>query len=256
MISPIHIVQGDHAAGTMRLATRAHALVGSVFVIPDDLSHGPLDDGRSRLAYMRDCWDGYGPEWLQAHEDAFAPWQALESELAAAPQRPAVIWHSGSAADHVFIRMACWRLAAARPEIWEVRVPPRGEDHGVGLHDPETLAGLALRAQRIADAERSVLAAAFAAMRERREPVRRFEDGRLVHVADDAYDALLLHACQDTWSPAARIVGTAMQRCDAHNPMSDLFFSMRLRHIIASGLVDAEGDLSALVRYRVRRRAA
>jgi hypothetical protein len=32
---------------------------GAALGMPDDLSHGPLDDGRAHIGYMRDCLRGY-----------------------------------------------------------------------------------------------------------------------------------------------------------------------------------------------------
>ncbi|MEA3274262.1 MAG: DUF3658 domain-containing protein [Pseudomonadota bacterium] len=55
------------------------------------------------------------------------------------------------------------------------------------------------------------------------------------------YDALLLESCAPTWTPAPRVVGTAMDRCDEHNRMSDLFFSSRLQVLIDAGAVEADG---------------
>lgn len=53
--NPLHLVLGESAAGCVRAAcTRvAPGLPGTVFGIPDDLSHGPLDDGDARAEYLR-----------------------------------------------------------------------------------------------------------------------------------------------------------------------------------------------------------
>ena len=80
--------------------------------------------------------------------------------------------------------------------------------------------------------------------------MRRYQDGRLVHLQEDAYDLLLLQSCAEAWNTAAQIVARAMQRCDAPNRMTDLFFSNRLRHLIDAGLVEAEGERQALATYR------
>ncbi len=53
---------------------------GSGLGIPDDLSHGPLDDGRARIDYMRDCFRGYD-DWNLDVTDAFAPWRALIARI-------------------------------------------------------------------------------------------------------------------------------------------------------------------------------
>jgi hypothetical protein len=45
----IQLTLGDHAAARLRAACRSHRMPGAVTAIPDDLSHGPLDDGRGRI---------------------------------------------------------------------------------------------------------------------------------------------------------------------------------------------------------------
>jgi hypothetical protein len=68
----------------------------------------------------------------------------------------------------------------------------------------------------------------------------------------DRYDPLLLASCSPTWTPAPRVVGTAMSRCDGHNLMSDLFFSSRLQLLIDAGRIEADGSRNRLREYRVR----
>jgi len=253
MPAPIHLVLGDHGASLLRQATRFHDLPGTVHAIPDDLSHGPLSDGRRRLAYMRDCWQGFGEDWPGHGEDAFEAWQALQSALEGSA-RPVVVWRSESVQDHVFLRMAAWWLRSHAGPLLEIQVPARGERIGVGVHEPFGLAALALTARALADDLRAALAQEFAAIRERPESVRRWRAGQLEHLPSDIYDELLLHDLARDWQPAARIVGRAMHLCDPRNPMTDLFFSARLQALIAAGRIDAEGDRDHLRGYRVRRR--
>jgi hypothetical protein len=68
----------------------------------------------------------------------------------------------------------------------------------------------------------------------------------------DRYDPLLLECCTTRWTPAARVVGTAMSRCDGHNLMSDLFFSSRLELLIEAGRVEADARRDRLREYAVR----
>jgi len=68
----------------------------------------------------------------------------------------------------------------------------------------------------------------------------------------DRYDPLLLDCCTIRWIPAARVVGTAMSRCDGHNRMSDLLFSGRLSLLIETGRVEADASRDRLREYAVR----
>jgi len=82
--------------------------------------------------------------------------------------------------------------------------------------------------------------------------LRRWEHGRIIGVPMDCYDRLLIDACPPTWTPAARVVGTAMGRCGERNAMSDLFFSSRLRALIDGGRLQADGPRRRLREYVVR----
>ncbi len=50
----LHIALGDTASGALKEACRRLGLPGVAFAIPDDLSNGPLHDGRARAAYFRE----------------------------------------------------------------------------------------------------------------------------------------------------------------------------------------------------------
>jgi hypothetical protein len=71
MRSPLHIALGDISDDCLRVACRARGMPGAAFGIPDDLSHGPLDDGRARIDYMRDRFCGYD-DWCLDVADALA----------------------------------------------------------------------------------------------------------------------------------------------------------------------------------------
>ena len=64
--------------------------------------------------------------------------------------------------------------------------------------------------------------------------------------------ALLLAACGPDWRAAARVVGTAMGNCDAHNLMGDVFFTARLNSLIDAGRIEASGPPTTLRDYSVR----
>jgi hypothetical protein len=64
-------------------ACHAHRLPGTALGIPDDLGHGPLDDGRARIDCMRERFRGYD-DWYLDVTDAFAPWRAMIARINAA----------------------------------------------------------------------------------------------------------------------------------------------------------------------------
>lgn len=107
--SPLHIALGDSSEGCLRVACRAHGMPGAALGIPDDLSHGPIDDGRARIDYMRERFRGYD-DWYLDVADAFAPWQAMIARLDEASAESVVIWSGDNAAEATFLSMACWWL--------------------------------------------------------------------------------------------------------------------------------------------------
>ena len=228
---------------------------GAAFGIPDDLSHGPLDDGRARIGYMRARFRGYDDCYLDV-ADAFAPWRAMITRLDEASADAVVIWSGDNASEATFLSMACWWIGNRPERVLRVAMPGADGRHYVAIHTPAELADLFASARELTDTERAVLAADFLRIRGETGLLRRWEEGRILGVPMDRYDPLLLASCPPTWTPAPRVVGTAMSRCDGHNLMSDLFFSSRLQLLIDAGGVEADGSRDRLRAYRVRLAAA
>jgi len=255
MRSALHIALGETSEGCLRAACRPHGMPGAAFGIPDDLSHGPLDDGRERIDYMRDRFRGCDDWYLDA-ADAFAPWRAMSARIDEARADAVVIWSGDNASEAIFLTMAWWWLGNRSERVLRVAMPGRADRHCVAIHTPAGLADLFASAQELTDNERAVLAADFLRIRGETGLLRRWEEGRILGARMDRYDPLLLTSCPPTWTPAPRVVGTAMSRCDGHNRMSDLFFSSRLQLLIDDGRIEADGSRDRLREYRVRLPAA
>ena len=251
MRSPLHIALGDSAAGCLRAACRSHGMPGNVLSIPDDLSHGPLDDGRKRVDYMRACFQGYD-DWLFDVTDVFAPWREVIERLDEEKPGAILIWSGGNVSEATFLAMACWWLAGRPERVLRVAVPGNDGRHHVATHTPAELADLFPSQGALTDAERLSLAHDFLRMRRETGLLRRWEDGRVIGVPVDRYDPVLMESCSPTWTPAPRVVGTAMGRCGERNAMSDLFLTSRLQVLIDSGRVEADGPRHRLREYAVR----
>ncbi len=238
--SPLHLTLGDHAAGCLRAACRAHGMPGGVHPIPDDLSHGPLADGRARLDYMRACFRGYD-DWTFATSDAFAPWHELSRLLddTGRRTRPALERGQrlrGQLPRHgLLVARGTSCAPAARPDPAERRTPPRRHPN----------AGRARRAVRLPTGARRGRArppgrGLHAHPRSHRTPAPL--GGRPDHRrADGPVRPLATGLLPSGWTPAARVVGTAMGRCDPPNIPSDLFFASRLQFLIDAGRIEADG---------------
>lgn len=224
---------------------------GIALGIPDDLGHGPLDDGRARIDYMRDCFRGYD-DWYLDVADTFAPWRAVITRIDENRPDAVVIWGGDNVAEATFLRMVCWWLGQRPVRLLRLAVPGRDGRHYVAIHTPVEVADLYASARELTDTERADCAEDFLRIRSETGLLRRWETGRILGVPTDRYDPLLLESCTTHWTPAARVVGAAMGRCDGHNLMSDLFFSSRLQLLIDAGRIEAEGSRTRLREYAVR----
>ena len=163
-----------------------------------------------------------------------------------------VIWTGENVSEATFLAMACDRLAGRPEPIAHVTVPGKHGRNYVAVHAPEELRAFYGSWRVLSDAERSGLAQDFARIREETGLLRRLQDGHLIGIPMDYYDGLLLEACSNVWTLAARIMGIAMGHCDAANSMSDLFFSSRLQALIAAGEIQADGPQSSINTYSIR----
>jgi hypothetical protein len=209
----------------------------------------------ARADYLRACYRDYDDRWEYDRIDAFAPWQELIERLHRDRHDAVVIWTGENVSEATFLAMACDRLAGRPEQIGYVTVPGKHGRNYVAVHAPEELRACFSSWRALSDAERAVLAQDFARIREETGLLRRWQHGQLIGIPVDYYDGLLLEACGTGWSLAARVIGIAMGLCDPANSLSDLFFSTRLRALIAAGEIQAAGPQSSMRYYSVSRAA-
>lgn len=238
----LHVVDGDSAAAALRHAIITGKLSGEVFSLNDALAIGPLSSSAERLAFQRSMI--VVPPHAQDEvfsfdedHDVFARWDALRMRCQI-PGR-VLLWISGNASDHVLLRMACHTLQGTRAALWHVPVPAFEDGfEAVAAHSPDALARFAPRARPLSPGTVATLALEFADIAAHPEPVRHLEaDGRLRYLPIDLHDARLLECCPTHWTPANRVVGDTMVRCDRRNGLGDYFFAARLRMLIDAGQV-------------------
>ncbi|MFM1987260.1 MAG: hypothetical protein RJA99_217 [Pseudomonadota bacterium] len=250
-MDPLHLTLGDHAARLLEVATRRHGLPGDVRAIPDDLSHGPLDDGIARLEWMRRCYQGCFA-WSPPVDDAFEPWRTAAASLQVRP-RPLVLWGGATAAEAVFVAMACARLGALGVPLRRVQPPSDGPRVAIGAFDAAELAASFSHAATELDAAAcAAQAALFRALCADPSPRRVLRDGVPVGAPAEVFDDVLLDAGDETWQSAAKVVGTAMGRCDPRQSISDVWLGWRLQAAIDAGRLEADGPRTGLRDFSVR----
>lgn len=185
------------------------------------------------------------------------PRDTLWDELVDQAARDAdiVVWGGANSADVVLLNAVCAQLASLDNGLWRLDVTSwTGSTHYVAELEPAQLAGAYPRAlHRIGAEERSNRAAEFKRFARSTGVLRRFEVGEVIAAPPSIYDEWLLASCTPQWAPAARVVGRAMGRCDRHNLMGDVFFSLRLQCLIDRGALQADGPRTDLRTYAVRR---
>ncbi|WP_312316981.1 DUF3658 domain-containing protein [Stenotrophomonas sp.] len=244
----LHIAAGDSAAGSLRHAIAIGRMQGEVFSINDDLSIGPLSSAAGRIAFLRTLI--LPPPHVDAEEhssgmddDVFARWEALRIRCQS-PGR-VMLWISGSASDHVLLRMACHALQTTRATLWRVPVPAFEDGHeAVAALPVDALVRFASGARPLSADTVATLADEFAQIAARPELLRQCDaNGALRYRAIDCHDAMLLDCCLRHWVPANRVIGDAMARCEPRNAMGDYFFAARLRALIDAGRVETRTPL-------------
>lgn len=247
---PLHVVQGASAGGCLRAALPEGSVIA---VVDDDLSTGPVTD---RSEFLRSGYRGYLPV-DQIPDDRPDPWSAVSDALRRDPGA-IVVWVGTNPADAVLTAALCEALADSGVTLWRVDLTRwSGGDgpHYVAEYEPSALSHAWPAAAELVSAdERESWRATYREIVASGDSIRRVvADGSLRFLPVDAYDELLLAACPAEWTSAARVVGTAMGACDDDNLMSDVFFTRRLQHLIASGAIDVAGPRDSLRTYRVRR---
>lgn len=240
MSNVLHIVLGDSAAGCLKVACNSHGLVGKVFGIRDDLSHGPLDDGLERLDYIRTC-SGEESDYLLEYADAFEPWQILINLIKYDDPTAIVIWHGDNVSEATFLAMTCWHFKQLSTPLFRIVIHGYEDRPYVATYMPKELAALYPCRLTLTSSDRSNLCEDFERICQETGLLRRWESGRIIGVSPDRYDRFLEESCSTDWTLAARAVGKAMSRCDNHNMMSDLFFFYRLRILIDTGRIKTDG---------------
>lgn len=247
----LHLVLGGSAGGCLRAAVASYGLTGHVHVFDDDLSHGPLNNKQARAAYFRALYQNYG----QLPEDpvpSLADFDIPSVHLAQDLSPEVCIWAGENASERTFMEMACHSLRDFRGPVTRVGKTGLKSLPYIGAQTPALLASLFDQRDAIDSMTRAALSSDFLHQRDSGATLRKWEAGKIFDVPADYYDSLLLACCSKDWVSAARVVGTAMGRCDENNLLGDVFLSGRLQHLITEGLTEASGPQASLRDYDVR----
>ena len=249
----LHLVLGGSAGGCLRAAVATYGLTGGVHVFDDDLSHGPLNDKQARAAYFEALFQNYG-QLPENPVPSLVDFDNLSVQLAKGFTPEVCIWAGENASERTFLEMVCHHLHLFRGSVTRVGTTGLKSLPYIGPQTPALLASLFDQREAVDSITKAALSSDFLSLRGSGATLRKWEAGKIIDVSDNLYDSLLLSCCAKNWTSAARIVGTAMGRCDEHNLLGDVFLSGRLQHLITQGVIEASGPQTSLRDYDVRRR--
>ncbi|MDU9007037.1 DUF3658 domain-containing protein [Sedimentitalea todarodis] len=251
--APLHLVLGGSAGGCLRAAVATCSMPGRVHVFDDDLSHGPLNDKQARTAYFEALFKNYG----QSPDDpmpALADFDSLSVDLGQDRAPEVCIWAGENASERTFLQMACHNLHLFKGSVTRVGAAGLKSLPYIGPQTPDLLATLFHEREALDPITRAALSADYLRLRDSAATLRIWSAGKVVDVSEDYFDSKLLESCEKDWMSAARVVGTAMGRCNKHNLLADVFLSGRLQYLITQGVVEASGPQTSLRDYDVRLR--
>jgi hypothetical protein len=148
--------------------------------------------------------------------------------------------------------MACARLRGFDGRVESVNTS-EGAWHGVGVNSPEQLVAHYLHRVWLSMDDRTHLASAFDEIVARADLLRVYDDDRIISANSDHFDSYVLSFAKPEWERAVRIIGNCLGQEENDKMMiSDFFFEWRLRSLIRTGRLEAQGDLSHMRGYQVR----
>lgn len=251
----LHVALSDSAVGCLRAACQSGAMPGTVIGIPDDLSHGPLDDLQVRRSYFQNLFIQSGARREEAC-DILASWRCLMAEAGRIQTREVVVWAGENVSETMFLHMFCDWMHVTDIKLSHVNVSESSDQHYVAMWQPSYLAGICNNARELNNAEREHHSSEYRRLCAEKGVLRRWSAGRVATMQSNFYDDLLLSSCTTDWSVAGRVVGLAMSRCDAHNRLSDLFFASRLAALIENGLIEVQKKTGRLFENNIRMSAS
>ncbi|WNS45892.1 DUF1835 domain-containing protein [Paenibacillus sp. MMS20-IR301] len=277
----VHIVTGDSFAGSMKQALRGLGWTEGhkIITLRENYATGPLgglDTPGGREARSR--WFRRNiSEYLRFpgdYEEEYS--ELLDHFEQIAGHSKVVIWTSSNACEQTALRLAV-HLLGSRPNPVVVsdacmiceelfnRPDASIKYISSGEIPADKLQEALLRSKdcsSLSAADRSRFAREWQSISERSGALRIWQDGAVLEVPADYYDAYLLEKLdglnpppgQDGFLKSARLVGEALGYCGQY--VGDAYFEHRVRELVYSGILEIKGVPSAMRFYSIRRKQA
>lgn len=250
-MSVLHILPNENSAKRIGDLFPEFKIVS---VADYNLFVGPLSNFPNRLSFLAEMIFDDSSRWKEM-EWIFDDVNAFVERIRIEKPKSVVVWHDEFTNDQIFLRMICWLLRGydGLVEIvnvknwyeWDVHSDPAR----TRIEYKKSNAIFVLDAQ-----ERDRYSDEYIKIQNRKEMLREFKDGKFIFITADHYDSDILAQIRKEWQTAIRVVGRCLiQQIDrGKTDLNDFFFLWRIRNLIRSGSVEAEGNLYDSREFRIR----
>ncbi|MEK5231658.1 DUF1835 domain-containing protein [Lysinibacillus sp. FSL K6-0232] len=258
----LHITLSLATQGSMKLAIRQHHLQRSeaVLNIHDIFSIGPLENMEERKSWLA-SHIFREQEDQQLYDDLYANWQ---KKIANVPCDVDVwIWYSQNAHEQIGLRYVISEFVNKCNMVYGVdateglqRLQANTDIRYTGELSSEMLMRLRADAKRFSIPMCQRLAKEWEELKRYPSTLRLWDQG-IVHVEENALDAMLLSAVQELhqqhqqeWIELMHIIGAAYDTF--HDYISEEFLINRIMMLNKQGSLQVEGDLTDIHACRVK----
>jgi len=262
MNAPLHITFGSFAASVLKESFEINAeLKGDVLPLIEDLSIGPLrkiqdETGQEkRTAWLSKIGANTSslPYLLESDRDKY---ELIRSNLGL---RDIYIWCGSDSKSHIGFLRLMYAITEFSDRIFILQFPtmiqyPIGEFpfRTIALLRPEQIGSLnhffkLLNSKQFSDFPNEWLEMS------NNNSVLRIENDKIVHVADDFFDEMLLSKCTNDFKKSARVVGEVLVDVfDRWQTAHDAYLNWRLKELVKMGKLDYDGILKEMLDYHVK----
>ena len=260
-MNEIHIGFGDSATGCLKEAIKSHALLGDK-AIPsrDDFTQGPISecDEEMNTLQRQNYWKTIDAEVnfgmdidLFYQESMVLLDQVIDCEV--------VIWQGDSCHD---ILASAWLMTYLenRNLKWSIidlsRLSPEELNDGqsavnLAMFSPEQVVDLYKNKQNIREAAQQMYRDLWVAMRQENGAYRIKNGNEILSVSEDYHDEYIFSQIPNEWTTAPKVIGQTIS--NSSHTITDTTAEWRIRHLIRSGKVEYQGELTGIDQYSLKK---
>ena len=276
----VHILFSPSSAGSFRMALKKMGVyqVEKIISYWDVFSFGPIkrlhekEGQEARIAWMKTVMND-GHDDFQDYQQGF--YNTIYEITSIPVNVPITIWVADNAHEQTGLRFVLYLLRNKMNDIKVMNVTKshaeyfnRPDIQYTVLHTgeiaPEKLQILYEKSQSsfLSKHERKELVEEWAALADRNETLRIWENGEIKNVKENYYDQYIINMAKkllmereqeeepEEFMKSARLIGEVLGHLDQY--MGDTFFEYRLRMLIEKGVFEMEGHLKAMRFYSVK----